>query len=145
MKEKSKDLAVNRIFEESDFFQKMITKKATTALNIDTCTDNDVAEAKTMVTEVVKVIGAEDPIQLMLTTQMMAVHELQQRMAVYCHNAPNSNNKISYAGMAVKLSNVYVQQAALLQKLQAGSQVRVGEVHVHDGGQAVVGNVEVKK
>jgi hypothetical protein len=45
---------------------------------------------------------------------------------------------------AIKLSNTFVQQAALLAKLQGGGaqKIVVERVDVHQGGQAIVGSIQ---
>jgi hypothetical protein len=141
---KNKEIGMNKSFEESEFFEKMIAKKAATAVNIAKCSDEDLSKAKMATIEAFRAMGAIDPLQLMLSAQMLSIHELQQRMVVYSLSFRDESSIMAYVNLAVKLSNVYVQQAALMQKLHAGSTVTVGEVHVHDGGQAVVGKVEVK-
>lgn len=49
-----------------------------------------------------------------------------------------------YTNTAIKLANTFSQQANLLHKLQGNSnqKMTVERVHVHDGGQAIVGNVQ---
>ena len=53
----------------------------------------------------------------------------------------------SCGGLAVKLLRTYTAQAEALAKLRRGGEqtVRVEHVHVHAGGQAVVGNVNQRE
>jgi hypothetical protein len=87
-------------------------------------------------------VGEAKVIDTMLATQMTAVHDLQQQLfsrALLTLSSPIQNQY--YVNALTKLSNVFVQQVTLLQKLQGKNQhrVTVEHVHVHNGGQAVVG------
>ena len=62
----------------------------------------------------------------------------------YAHAVDNHELKQYFTNATVKLANCFVQQANMLAKLQgAGLQkIIVERVEVHQGGQAVVGNVQ---
>ena len=83
--------------------------------------------------------------EAMLAAQMVAVSET----AMNCL-ARASLNSQSFAGrelnlkFASKLTRIYTQQMETLAKYRRGGQqkVTVEHVHVHDGGQAIVGNVQ---
>src|SRR5690606_8287771 len=88
-------------------------------------------------------MGAESCLQSMLAAQMLSIHELQQRTMTFANGVDHLESKKYYTHAAIKLSNCFTQQAALLAKLQGniGQKITVEHVEVHHGGQAVVGNV----
>jgi hypothetical protein len=85
-----------------------------------------------------------DPLKAMLATQMAAIHDLQQKEFLFASQIISPEKKQYHINAVTKLSNVFIQQASLMQKLQGKGQqkVTVEHVHVHNGGQAIVGNVE---
>lgn len=99
--------------------------------------------------ELLASVGANDALSTMLVTQMAAVHDMQQRVFSIAKTSYSPEVIQSNINQLTKLSNVFVQQAALLEKMQGNVQqkVMVEHVHIHSGGQAIVGNVErgVKK
>ena len=87
----------------------------------------------------------QSPMERMLMTQMIQV----SNAAAQCMNGGFSSNctfqqRKEYLGMATKFHRTFVAQIEALQKLRGkgGQHVRVEHVHVHSGGQALVGNVE---
>lgn len=89
-------------------------------------------------------LGANDALKTMLVAQMAAIHDLQQDAYYFAKGSRSPDTIRHHINCAAKLSNVFIQQATVLQKLQGKGQQRVTveHVHVHDGGQAIVGNVE---
>jgi len=89
-------------------------------------------------------LGADDGLKAMLVSQMAAVHKLQQLAFTAAKSFTNIERQRLFIKNTTMLSNVFVQQANLLHKLQGNGQqkVIVEHVHVYNGGQAVVGNVE---
>jgi hypothetical protein len=83
----------------------------------------------------------------MLAAQMVATHgaamELLRRamQAEYRHNLQDAGN------LAVKFLRTYAAQLEALQRYRGKGQqkVTVEHVHVHQGGQAIVGNVEARR
>ena len=83
--------------------------------------------------------------QTMLAAQMVATHIA----AISCFSRA-AIGKQTFEGREIalkfgtKLSGLYARQAQTLAKLKRNGQqtVNVRHVHVHDGGQAVVGNIE---
>lgn len=82
-------------------------------------------------------------IQDMLIAQMLSIHNLQQKSAALANESKHHPTKKYFTNSAVKLSNCFTQQASLLAKLQGalGHRIVVEHVEVHEGGQAVVGNI----
>lgn len=79
----------------------------------------------------------------MVAAQMDHVHELLQDHFILAKRITPSEQAQYHVNTVAKLSNVFIQQATLMQKLQGKGQqkVTVEHVHVHNGGQAIVGNV----
>jgi len=101
-------------------------------------------EAKQKSTEAMTALGATNGLQSMLAAQMLSVHELQQRAMAMAQSIDSLELQQYYTNSAVKLSNCFVQQANALAKLQGigGQKIVVERVDVHQGGQAVVGNIQ---
>ncbi|QLZ68466.1 hypothetical protein FOLKNPGA_01245 [Legionella sp. PC1000] len=89
-------------------------------------------------------LGAQNLLQHMLATQLLGVHELQQKLLIYARKSMHYPEQSQYYINAIaKLSNVFIQQVSLLHKLQGNSQqkVVVEHLHINEGGQAIVGQV----
>jgi hypothetical protein len=78
-----------------------------------------------------------------LAVQMAATHHLAMTLLERAKNAQHVPVLESSGNMAVKLLRTYTAQVEALAKLRRGGNqtVRVEHVHVHSGGQAIVGNV----
>jgi len=89
-------------------------------------------------------LGATGGLQEMLAAQMLSIHRLQQISTAMANEAIHSEVKQCYTNSSIKLANVFVQQANLLSKLQGngGQKIIVEHVEVHQGGQAIVGNIK---
>lgn len=94
--------------------------------------------------DLLKSLEADDALKAMLATQMAVIHELQQKEFLFASQNIPVERKQYHINAITKLSNVFIQQATLMQKLQGKGQqkVTVEHVHVHNGGQAIVGNVK---
>ncbi|MDW9176993.1 hypothetical protein SE924_10085 [Legionella pneumophila] len=94
--------------------------------------------------DAMRAIGVDGGLQSMLAAQMLSIHELQQRTMVYANGTDNLELKKYYTNSAVKLANCFVQQTNILAKLQGvgGQRITVERVDVHQGGQAIVGNIQ---
>lgn len=94
------------------------------------------AQYKQSANVVIKSLESNEVLKTMLATQMYAVYEAHHKASK--HSDPSS---------LIKLSNVFIQQVGLMQKLtgQGQQKVTVEHVHVHSGGQAIVGNIETKR
>lgn len=125
------------------FYQHIIQKNATATNNINT-EKFDMNKAKQKSNDALIALDVNDSLQAMLAAQMLSIHELQQRTMVYAHAVDNHELKKYFTNATVKLANCFVQQANTLAKLQgAGWQkIIVERVEVHQGGQAVVDNVQ---
>lgn len=63
---------------------------------------------------------------------------------IYANATDELELKKYYTNAAIKLANCFTQQANILAKLQGigGQKIIVERVDVHQGGQAVVGNIQ---
>ena len=88
-------------------------------------------------------IGARDEIEGMLATQMVATHFAAITLLRRLKGAENIPQQASAGSLAVKLLRTYTMQIEALQRYRGKGQQRVTveHVHVHKGGQAIVGNV----
>ena len=79
----------------------------------------------------------------MLAAQMACTHALAMEMIGRTQIAERRDAMNDYGNLAVKLLRTYTAQIEALARVRRkGEQsVRVEHVHVHAGGQAVVGNV----
>ena len=78
-----------------------------------------------------------------LASQMTVTHSLAMEFLGRAKRAEYVPQLDSYGNLAVKLLRTYTAQVEALAKLRRGGEqtVRVEHVHVHSGGQAIVGNV----
>jgi hypothetical protein len=85
----------------------------------------------------------QNEIEAMLLSEMAVTHALAMELIGRAKRAEHLPQFESAGNMAVKLMRTYTAQVEALTKLQRGGEqtVRVEHVHVHSGGQAVVGNV----
>lgn len=130
-------LAKNRLLERT------IRSNATACNNINH-KDFDLEKAKNQSENDLVALQCEGGLQAMVAAQMLSIHKLQQTSITLAHGLSFSEASAYYTNTAIKLSNTFVQQANLLAKLQGGvgQKIIVERVDVHQGGQAVVGNIQ---
>lgn len=94
--------------------------------------------------EGMEALNVNNGLQSMLAAQMLSIHHLQQKSMIYANAAEGIKLQQYYTNTAIKLSNCFVQQANALAKLQGlgGQKIIVERVDVHQGGQAIVGNIQ---
>lgn len=104
----------------------------------------DMNKAKEKSKDAMTALGIDGGLQSMLAAQMLSIHELQQRTMTYANGVDHLELKQYYTNAAIKLTNCFTQQANTLAKLQGvgGQKITVERVDVHQGGQAVVGNIQ---
>jgi len=85
----------------------------------------------------------KDEIEAMLASQMVVTHSLAMEFLGRAKRAGHIPQLDASGNLAVKLLRTYTAQVEALAKLRRGGEqtVRVEHVHVHSGGQAIVGNV----
>lgn len=81
----------------------------------------------------------ENEVEAMLLTQMVAANDAA--MKCLAQISATSMHAETYGSLAVKLMRTYTAQAEALAKLRRRGEQVVRVVHVHPGGQAVVGDV----
>jgi len=103
----------------------------------------DIQKARTESQNSIQSLEPKGGLQEMLAAQIISLHRLQQTSMALAVSTHTIANKQYFTNAAVKLANCFTQQASLLAKLQGnGNQkIVVEHVEVHQGGQAVVGNI----
>lgn len=143
IKENSNNTAV--LTQKKSTLQKKIEAEYfLSEVNIEQFKDNqELDEFIEEAAERLQQLNPKGPVQMMLASQMLSVHTMQQRMMVRGNNNfVNLKQQPYYVNSVIKLSNLFVAQASLYHKLQSEEQQGLPkEVHVHDGGQAVVGTI----
>jgi hypothetical protein len=88
-------------------------------------------------------IGANDEIEAMLAVQMVATHFAATRALRRLKGSDTIPQQDSNGNLAVKLLRSFAAQTEALQRYRGKGQqkVTVEHVHVHTGGQAIVGSV----
>ncbi len=87
--------------------------------------------------------GAEprNEVEAALAVQMALTHAVAQHVLLRASRADQLPQFDSASNAAVKLLRTFAMQVETLAKLQRGGEQVVKVVHVHSGGQAIVGNV----
>jgi hypothetical protein len=121
---------------------------ATQLIDLSKLSDKDKKKKERNLEQAIKILadslGAQGLLQNMLVTQLLGVYELQQNLLPYANRSMHSpENNQYYVNAITKLSNAFVSQVTLLQKLQGQCQqkVTVEHLHIHQGAQAIVGQV----
>jgi hypothetical protein len=88
-------------------------------------------------------IGANDEIEAMLAVQMVATHFAATRALRRLKGSDTISQQDSNGNLAVKLLRTFAAQTEAFQRYRGKGQqkVTVEHVHVHTGGQAIVGSV----
>jgi hypothetical protein len=88
-------------------------------------------------------IRPENEVEAMLASQMAMTHVLTMQAMSRAHWAEHIPEYQAAGSFAIKLSRTFTMQMEALAKLRRGGEqtVRVEHVHVHNGGQAIVGAV----
>ena len=91
----------------------------------------------------------KNSVEGMLATQMIATHEAS---LLFLRHATSENTSTEVVDANVlrvtRLMRIFIQQTEALQKLKGTAcqqKVTVERVHVHQGGQAIVGSVSTSK
>jgi hypothetical protein len=92
-------------------------------------------------------VRPNNEIEAMLACQMAVTHVLAMDLLGRANRAEHVEARASDGSLAVKLLRTYTAQVEAMAKLQRGGAqtVRVEHVHVHAGGQAVVGNIHARE
>lgn len=125
-------------------FNQHLIHNAAIASN-DIRSDNfDINMAKEESDNALVALNVQSTLQTMLAAQMLSIHGLQQTTMASANACNHFELKKYYTNSAIKLSNCFVQQANVLAKLQGlgGQKIIVERFDVHQGGQAIVGNIQ---
>lgn len=111
---------------------------------IAACRDTDGKIDQTRLNGLIAMIEGAEPqneIQAALAVQMALTHTAVQTILQRAMRVDQIPQFDSASNTAVKLLRTFTMQAETLAKLQRGGEQVVKVVHVHPGGQAIVGNV----
>lgn len=97
--------------------------------------------------QMVSMVRATDPaneLEAALAVQMATAHWLAMDMAGLSKKTANPDLNAQRVGMTAKLMTAFGKQVEALKRHRGGTEQRVvvEHVHVHEGGQAIVGAVE---
>lgn len=86
-------------------------------------------------------------VEAMLALQMAVVHMASMKAALFLSEATMLPQYDSALKAVTKLVRTYTSQMETLKKYRSGGEqnVTVKHVHVHDGGQAIVGNISTRE
>jgi len=142
--EKNQQHLADNTLEAKEKFNRHVIHENALATNNIKAENFDMDKAKQKSSDAMVALGVDGGLQSMLAAQMLSIHELQQRTMTYANGVDSLELKKYYSNSAVKLANCFVQQANILAKLQGvgGQKIIVERVDVHQGGQAVVGNIQ---
>jgi len=111
------------------------------------CTEEQILNWQCAAIKAYEKIGPQNEMEAMLAAQMIANHftvmKCYQRAAII---EQPTEFKDMYLKHAAKLSRIYIEQVTALNKMRGKGQqkVTVEHIHIHKGGQAIVGNVNSK-
>lgn len=89
-------------------------------------------------------IAPQNEVEAMLALQMVATHDVAMKALRKINYTSDINRAEKLGTLATKMLRTYTTQLEALAKLRRGGAqtVRVEHVHVYQGGQAIVGNVQ---
>ena len=131
----------NALGSSSSAFQNRLLHEVGTVIQTDRLEqDTNVALA------VLDGVQPRDEVEAMLAAQMAATHSVAMHMLGKARRAEYLEHMNSFGGLATKLLRTFTAQTEALAKLRRGGEqtVRVEHVHVHSGGQAIVGAVNAR-
>lgn len=134
--------AVNSGLNKSNFKDHLVHEAALSCNNIRD-KNFDYSKATQLSCEAMNELNVSNGLETMLAAQMLSIHQLQQKTMAYAQCAGHIKIEKFYINSSIKLANCFVNQANLLAKLQgvAGQKIIMERVDVHQGGQAIVGNI----
>ena len=113
---------------------------------LDSIRDRDGIPTETAINSALAIVAGiqpENETEALLASQMAATHALAMLLVGRTRRVDQLNQAAVNGGLAVKLLRTFTLQAETLSKLRrgGGQTVRIEHVHVHPGGQAIVGAV----
>lgn len=143
MKNKVPESKPDRVIENKQKFMHRLVLDNALATQRILREDFDVESAKQQSTIELEALSPANTLQAMLASQMLTVHKLQHTCTTFANNLTYIPTLQYYTNTAIKLANIFVQQANLFAKLQGmtGQKVVVEKVDISEGGQAIIGTV----
>jgi hypothetical protein len=127
---------------DQDFLDGFLVQLA----NVVTIGPNVTAHEVNFMLSIVKDIEPRDQVEAMLAAQMAATHNAIMTFARRLNHRENSPQQDSAERAFNKLARTFAAQVDTLKRYRGGEQtMRVENVTVNDGGQAIVGNVSGQK
>lgn len=89
-------------------------------------------------------LDTQNPVEVMLLSQMASTHAHIMHLLVRSNEGLSLTASQSLLGMANKLMRTFANQVEAFEKFKRGGKqsIKVDHVHVHEGGQAIVGNIQ---
>lgn len=86
----------------------------------------------------------QGPIEAMLMSQMLSVHKHAMKLMAKASEISSVTSSEAVMNMANRLMRTFAAQVEAFEKLKRGGKqvIKVDHVHVHEGGQAIVGNIQ---
>jgi len=115
-------------------------------INSEGLDDEKVVDAANRTVAILASVRPRDELESMLAVQMLAVHNAAMHaMAMAMLKGQTFEGRKSNMGYATRLLQVFTSQLEALKKHRTGGQQKmiVEHVHVNEGGQAIVGSVNV--
>ncbi len=105
---------------------------------------DETAETSNHVLSMMHEIGPRDSVEGMLASQMVAIHAAAMKIAKQFHSASFVNQQDSALNALNKLTRTFTSQMEALNRHRGKGQQKmtVEHIHVGEGGQAIVGNVQ---
>jgi hypothetical protein len=127
---------------DQDFLDGFLAQLA----NVVTIGRNVTEDEVNFMLSIVKGIEPRDQVEAMLAAQMAATHNAIMTFARRLNHVENSPQQDSAERAFNKLARTFAAQVETLKRYRGGEQtMRVENVTVNDGGQAIVGNVSGQK
>jgi hypothetical protein len=125
---------------EPDFVNGLLTQLANASSNGRETNESGL----NFMLSVVKAIEPKDEVETMLAAQMAAIHVATMTFARRLLNVETIPQQDSAERAFNKLARTFAAQVEALKRYRTGGQqkVTVEHVHVHEGGQAIVGHIE---
>lgn len=133
--------AANRTFIKTDAHRRAhLAQEVANCLPKQAATEGGIAAVSMRVAE----IGAQDPIEEMLASQLVGTHNVMidcTKRALRAEFAETRRDEINFAS---KMSRTFAALVEALDRHRRGGEQKmtVEHVHVHAGGQAIVGTIE---
>ena len=127
---------------DKDCYKKLLVQVGMTNANL---TKDNMVDALNATTPLLVAIAPRDELEGMLAVQMVGIHNLAMEMMGRTVNTDQTVNGVSNnVNQVAKLTRTFIAQMDALNKHRGKGQQKmtVEHVHVNEGGQAVIGNID---